>query len=69
MIHSEEPVIKGYDPRIVGRILRYVKPYWVLVTFSMLFIPDINRGAIAASGGDPEGGGRKSPSRMARRRS
>jgi ATP-binding cassette subfamily B multidrug efflux pump len=38
MIHSEEPVIKGYDPRIVGRILRYVKPYWVLVTFSMLFI-------------------------------
>jgi ATP-binding cassette subfamily B multidrug efflux pump len=38
MIHTEEPTVKGYDPRIVRRILAYLKPYWLLVALSVLFI-------------------------------
>ncbi len=38
MIHSEEAEIRGYDPATVRRILNYMKPYWLLVGLSMLFI-------------------------------
>ena len=38
MIHHEEPLKKDYDPKLIRRILAYLKPYWLLVSLSILCI-------------------------------
>jgi ATP-binding cassette subfamily B protein len=35
---EEEVLGKAYDSRLMGRLLTYMRPYWMLVVFSLLFL-------------------------------
>ena len=35
---EEEVLGKAYDSRLMGRLLTYMRPYWTLVGFSLLFL-------------------------------
>jgi ATP-binding cassette subfamily B multidrug efflux pump len=35
---EEEVLGKAYDSRLMGRLLTYMRPYWTLVVFSLLFL-------------------------------
>jgi len=38
-VHKEEEILgKAYDARLMGRILRYLRPYWTLLALSLTFL-------------------------------
>ena len=38
-IHHEDEILgKAYDARLMARVLRYLKPYWKLLTVSLIFL-------------------------------
>ena len=38
-IHHEDEILgKAYDARLMARILRYLRPYWKLLTVSFIFL-------------------------------
>ena len=38
-IHQEDEILgKAYDARLMARILRYLRPYWKLLTVSFIFL-------------------------------
>jgi ATP-binding cassette subfamily B multidrug efflux pump len=38
-VHKEEEILgKAYDARLMGRILRYLRPYWKLLALSLTFL-------------------------------
>src|SRR5690554_7292711 len=36
--HEEETLGKAYDSKLMGRLLRYAKPYWALIALSILLL-------------------------------
>ena len=38
-IHHEDEILgKAYDARLMARILRYLRPYWKLLTVAFIFL-------------------------------